>query len=116
MKKILLIEDDESLRENLIEVLELEGFEVLSAADGCLGIQLTKEHFPDLILCDLLMPELNGYEVLNGLSQDPATAKIPLLFLTASAAKVERETGMKMGAKGYITKPCTIAELKTAIP
>lgn len=115
MKKILVIEDDELLRENLLEVLEIEGFDVISAPDGRQGLELTKEQLPDLVLCDLLMPELNGYEVLNALRQDSATAKIPLLFLTASAAKVERETGMRLGANGYITKPCTITELKDAI-
>lgn len=115
MKKILVIEDDEALRENLIEFLEAEGFQAIGAPDGRKGIQLSKEQLPDLILCNLLMPEFNGYEVINALRVDIKTANIPVLFLTASATKVERETAMKLGAKAYIIKPCNIAELREAI-
>ena len=111
MKTILLIEDNHDIRENTNEMLELEGYEVLVAMNGKTGLALAKEKIPDLILCDIMMPEANGYEVLNGLKNDHSTVNIPFIFLTASAEKSEVEAGLGMGADGYIRKPFEPDEL-----
>ena len=102
---ILLIEDNDELRENTCEMLELEGYEVIFAANGKNGIALAREKKPDMILCDIMMPEMNGYEVFNGLRNDIKTAHIPFIFLTANGEKKEIALGIAMGAKGYICKP-----------
>ncbi len=115
MKKILVIEDEELVRENLIELLEAEEFEAIAAENGCIGIDLAKIHVPDLILCDVMMPQLDGYGVLVELRQDPILASIPFIFLTAKAAKTDLRQGMELGADDYITKPFTRAELLGAI-
>ncbi|HLG35411.1 MAG TPA: response regulator [Bacteroidia bacterium] len=111
MKTILLIEDNTNIRENACEMLELEGYKVISAANGKTGIALAKQDKPDIILCDILMPEANGYEVFNDLKNDSETAHIPFVFLTASAERKEVEAGLGMGAKGYISKPFEAEEL-----
>lgn len=105
MKTILVIEDDTDIRENTCELLELEGYEVIFAANGKIGIALAKEKKPDIILCDIMMPETDGYEVFNGLKDETETAAIPFIFLTASVEKKEIATGFEMGATGYIKKP-----------
>ena len=105
MKTVLVIEDNADIRENACEMLELEGYQVVSAPNGKVGIALAKQIIPDIILSDIMMPEANGYEVFNALKNDPATAHIPFIFLTASVEKKEIETGFVMGAKGYIRKP-----------
>jgi CheY-like chemotaxis protein len=105
MKIILLIEDNIDIRENTCELLELEGYEVIFAANGKKGIALAKEKKPDIILCDIMMPETDGYEVLNGLKENIETADIPFIFLTASVEKKEIAIGFAMGAVGYIKKP-----------
>ena len=87
MKKILVIEDDQIMRENTAEILELANFEVVTAPNGKIGAQLAKEIRPDLIVCDIMMPELDGYGVLHVLSKDNKTASIPFIFLTAKAEK-----------------------------
>ncbi|NEO31075.1 MAG: response regulator [Symploca sp. SIO3C6] len=115
MKKILVIEDEESVRENLMELLEAEEFEVFGAADGIAGIDAAQQHQPDLILCDVMMPKADGFEVLNTLRQEPITAMIPFIFLTARADKADLRRGMEMGADDYITKPFTLTELLNAI-
>jgi CheY-like chemotaxis protein len=111
MKTILLIEDNTDIRENTCELLELEGYEVIFAANGKTGLALAKEKKPDIILCDIWMPETDGYEVFNGLSSDAETAIIPFIFLTASVEKKEIEAGFAMGAVGYIKKPFESKEL-----
>jgi len=115
MKTILLIEDNNDIRENTCELLELEGHKVILATNGRSGLILAQEHHPDLILCDIMMPELNGYEVLDGLKNNPATADIPFIFLTASVEKKAIATGFDMGAWGYIRKPFDPLELFEAI-
>ncbi|HEY9900859.1 MAG TPA: response regulator [Candidatus Sericytochromatia bacterium] len=82
MKKILVIEDEVFIRENLIELLEIEGYEAIGAENGAVGVKLAKEYQPNLILCDVMMPELDGYGVLDALRQDPLTAAIPFRFIT----------------------------------
>ena len=108
---ILLIEDNDELRENTCEMLELEGYEVIFAANGKNGIALAREKKPDMILCDIMMPEMNGYEVFNGLRNDIKTAHIPFIFLTANGEKKEIALGIAMGAQGYICKPFETQEL-----
>lgn len=115
MNKILVIEDEQTVRENILELLEAEDFNTISASNGLLGVQLAMQQLPDLIVCDVLMPELDGYGVLKMLRQDPLTAKIPFIFLTAKAAKVDFRQGIEMGADDYLTKPFTRAQLLDAI-
>jgi len=115
MVKILVIEDEESVRENLLDLLEAEDFETVAAANGRIGVDLAFTEAPDLILCDMMMPEVDGYGVLSALRQDPSTATIPFIFLTAKSAKSDFRQGMDMGADDYLTKPFTRAELLSAI-
>ncbi|MEH2321290.1 EAL domain-containing response regulator [Nostoc sp.] len=115
MPKILIIEDEEAVRENILDLLEAEGFETLAAANGRIGLHLAISEAPDLILCDLMMPEMDGYGVLRALREDRSTAIIPFIFLTAKSAKSDFRQGMDMGADDYITKPFTRAELLSAI-
>lgn len=115
MAKILVIEDEESIRENILELLEAENFEGIGAINGKVGIKLAIEQIPDLILCDMMMPEVDGHGVIKALRSEPLTATIPFIFLTAKADKVDIRTGMELGADDYITKPCTPQELLKAI-
>ncbi|ABA20272.1 Putative diguanylate phosphodiesterase (EAL domain) with Response Regulator Receiver modulation [Trichormus variabilis ATCC 29413] len=115
MIKILVIEDEESVRENILDLLQAEDFHTVSAANGRIGINLALAEFPDLILCDMMMPEVDGYGVLSALRQEPLTATIPFIFLTAKSAKADFRQGMDMGADDYLTKPFTRAELLSAV-
>lgn len=115
MKKILVIEDDQIMRENTAEILELANYEVITAPNGKVGAQLAREIHPDLIVCDIMMPELDGYGVLHVLSKDTKTASIPFIFLTAKAEKSEIRKGMELGADDYLTKPFEDSELLNAI-
>jgi DNA-binding response OmpR family regulator/anti-sigma regulatory factor (Ser/Thr protein kinase) len=115
IKKILVIEDEQLLQENIMELLDAENFEVFGAGDGKVGVKLAQQHLPDLIICDVMMPELDGYGVLRALRQNPATATIPFMFLTAKADKMDLRQGMSLGADDYLTKPFTRAELLGAI-
>jgi two-component system, sensor histidine kinase and response regulator len=115
MTKILVIEDEDNIRDILIEILEAENFEVIEAADGQRGLKVAQEALPDLIICDIMMPELDGYEVLNQLRQNSATETIPFIFLTAKTAEDDRRQGMTLGADDYLTKPFTRDQLLTAI-
>ena len=115
MKNILIIEDSNDIRENTSEVLVLSGYNVLQAADGSEGIQIANREKPDLILCDIMMPELDGYGVLTALSKNPETASIPFVFLTARAEREDFRKGMEMGADDYLTKPFNDIELLSAI-
>lgn len=115
MKKILLIEDNEELRENTAEILSLSNFEVLTAPNGKIGVEVAKKDFPDLIICDIMMPELDGYGVLYALSKDNNTASIPFIFLTAKADRRDIRKGMNLGADDYLTKPFDDLELLDAV-
>ncbi|WP_017315858.1 hybrid sensor histidine kinase/response regulator [Mastigocladopsis repens] len=115
MHKILVIEDETSVRQNLLELLTYEDFNVIAAENGRIGVQLAQEEIPDLIICDVMMPELDGHGVLNTLRQQPTTAAIPLIFLTAKSDKTDFRQGMELGADDYLTKPFTRAELLAAI-
>jgi DNA-binding response OmpR family regulator len=105
MKKILVIEDNSDVRENLQEILELNGYAAIGAEDGKAGVRKAQSDVPDLILCDIMMPELDGYGVLHILSRQAKTADIPFIFLTAKVEKEDFRRGMSMGADDYITKP-----------
>jgi signal transduction histidine kinase len=115
MSKILVIEDEDFVRTNVSELLEAENFEVVSAENGLLGVQVAKEQIPDLIICDVMMPKLNGREVLETLRKDPKTEMIPFIFLTAKADKTDVRQAMEQGADDYLTKPFTRAELLGAV-
>ncbi|MGB7440060.1 MAG: response regulator [Coleofasciculaceae cyanobacterium] len=115
MKKILVIEDEQPVRENLMDLLDAEDFDVLAAGDGKAGVELAQQHRPDLILCDVMMPKLDGFGVLSSLRGNPDTAMIPFIFLTAKADKNDLRQGMELGADDYLTKPFTVVELLGAI-
>ena len=111
MPKILVIEDNNLIRESVLEILNLRGFEAVGAENGKLGVELAIAQIPDLILSDVMMPELNGFEVFAILRSHPATASIPFIFLTAS----EMEKALELKADGYLKKPCSITEILGAI-
>lgn len=115
MKKILIIEDNPEVRENIAEILELSNYEVMTAEDGKKGVELALQLSPDLILCDIMMPGLDGYGVLHLLNKHVATYGIPFIFLTAKSEKADLRKGMEMGADDYITKPFDAIELLNAI-
>ena len=105
MKRILIIEDNLEVRENLEEILELYGYETDSAENGKIGVEKALKMIPDLILCDIMMPELDGFGVINILSKKQETAGVPFIFLTAKSEKADWRRGMNLGADDYITKP-----------
>jgi CRP-like cAMP-binding protein len=115
MKKILLIEDDKSVRENTAELLELANYSVITASNGKNGLLAAKKQLPDIIICDIMMPELNGYGLLQILSKDPDTKHIPFIFLSAKTEYKDIRKGMNLGADDYITKPFDESELYSAI-
>lgn len=115
MTTILVIEDEEAIRESILDILEVSNYGVLEAENGFVGIDLARLHKPDLIMCDIMMPELDGYAVLSQLRQDPELAMIPFIFLTAKVDKNDLRQGMKMGADDYLTKPIGRIELLDAI-
>lgn len=115
MKKILLIEDNPEIRENTGEILSLANYEVLTAENGKVGVELAQREKPDLIVCDIMMPELDGYGVLHILSKNTETSGIPFIFLTAKTEKADLRKGMNLGADDYLTKPFDDTELLNAI-
>jgi len=115
MKKILLIEDNPEVRENTGEILALANYTVLTAENGKVGVEMAQREHPDLIICDIMMPELDGYGVLHILSKKPETARIPFIFLTAKTEKSDIRKGMTLGADDYLTKPFDDTDLLNAI-
>jgi CRP/FNR family transcriptional regulator, polysaccharide utilization system transcription regulator len=115
MKKILIIEDSKDIRENTCEILQLADYQVSTAENGKAGVELAKQLKPDLILCDIMMPELDGYGVINILSKNPETSAIPFIFFSAKAEKDDFRKGMNLGADDYIAKPFTDIDLMAAI-
>ncbi|GAB4422793.1 MAG: hybrid sensor histidine kinase/response regulator [Anaerolineae bacterium] len=115
MTKILVIEDDEALLEDVLTILRFEGYDVLGAPNGAEGVRLAREHLPDLIISDVMMPEVDGYGVLLALQADPATSKIPFIFLTAKAALDQVRLGMRLGADDYLPKPFDNEDLLRAV-
>jgi two-component system sensor histidine kinase/response regulator len=114
-KKILIIEDEQDIRQDLLKVLEYEGYEAIGAENGRVGVTLAKKHQPDLIICDIMMPELSGYGVLIELRRSPRTAAIPFIFLTARTARHDVQKGIQLGADAYLAKPFQIDVLLAAV-
>lgn len=114
-KKILLIEDNPEVRENTSEILELAGYDLITAPNGKAGVELAQKENPDLIICDIMMPELDGYGVLHILNKSSETAGIPFIFLTAKTEKADIRKGMNLGADDYLTKPFDDTDLLNAI-
>jgi DNA-binding response OmpR family regulator len=112
---ILIIEDNNDIRESAAEILELTGYRVLQAEHGKAGVELALQNHPDLILCDIMMPELDGYDVLLMLNTNTETLAIPFIFLTAKAECIDICKGMEMGADDYLTKPFDDMELLTTV-
>ena len=115
MKEILIIEDNTEMRENIAEILEMAHYKVSTAENGKVGVRLAQANRPDLIVSDIMMPELDGYGVLHILSKDPETAGIPFIFLTAKSEKTDYRKGMGLGADDYLTKPFDDTELLNAV-
>ena len=115
MKKILVIEDEPEMRRNLATILKLEKFEVVAAEDGTEGVVAAKRENPDLILCDVMMPGMDGYQVLQALREHPPTMLTPFVFLTAKGEKADFRAGMNLGADDYLTKPVARVDLLNAI-
>lgn len=113
--QVLVIEDEEDVRLNIVEILESGGFESIDAADGRVGLALAQSERPDLIICDIRMPDLDGYDVLAAIRQNPATATLPFIFLTAKTDHSDQRYGMNLGADDYLTKPFRRVELLETI-
>jgi len=114
-QRILIIEDNDDIRESTAEILELANYEVMQADNGKTGVEMANNGLPDLILCDIMMPELDGYGVLYLLNKNPQTANTPFIFLTAKAERMDMRKGMEMGADDYLVKPFDDVELLNAI-
>lgn len=114
-KKILVIEDEPEMRRNLITILKLEQYAPLAAENGSVGLELARREKPDLILCDIMMPEMDGHAVVQALRNEPALAAIPFIFLTAKGEKSDQRSGMNLGADDYLTKPVNKADLLNAV-
>ena len=114
-KRIVLIEDNMEMRENTAEILELAGYKVSTASDGKEGVKLVQAQEPDLVICDIMMPELDGYGVLHMLGKNPQTAGIPFIFLTAKSEKADFRKGMALGADDYLSKPFDDIELLNVV-
>src|SRR4051812_9742351 len=115
MKTILIIEDNPEIRENTSEILGLAGYEVQTAENGRKGVDLALSKRFDLVICDIMMPELDGYGVLHILSKKPDRADVPFIFLTAKTEKADVRKGMELGADDYLTKPFDDSELLNAV-
>ncbi len=115
MKTILVIEDNQDVRENTAEILEMAGYKVLQAENGKVGVELAQNIKPDLIICDIMMPVLDGYGVIHLLNKNADTASIPFIFLTAKSERSDVRKGMEMGADDYISKPFDDIELLNAV-
>lgn len=115
MTRIHIIEDDDLMRDTLLATLKTEGYQVSESANGKLGLSAVRQQLPDLVVCDIVMPELSGFDVLRELRMDPATVDIPFIFLTGRAEREDRRTGMNLGANDYLTKPFSESELLAAI-
>ncbi|NET34605.1 MAG: response regulator transcription factor [Cyanothece sp. SIO1E1] len=115
MKTVLVIEDEVQTRKIFLKCLEFEGFRAFGASNGTTGIGLAQSHRPDLVVCDIMMPDMDGYSVLSALRSCHDTASIPLIFVTAKVTMADLRRGMEMGADDYLTKPCTIDQFLAAI-
>lgn len=114
-KLVLIIEDDPMFRLSIFEFLESKDFNVISTADGASGLQLARDFHPDLIVCDINLPYLNGFEILKQVREDLTTAKTPLIFITSETDPDSRDRAMQLGANDYLTKPVSIDRLLKSI-
>lgn len=112
MARILVVDDEASIRENLVRFLVLEGHEVLQAADGQAGLDAIRTHQPDFIFCDVMMPKMDGFAVLEATQSDARLKGIPFVFLSASAEPEKLDAALQQGASGYVTKPFNLAHLR----
>src|SRR5579862_1847622 len=110
MTKILVIEDNDDVREEIVDILRFEGFDVRDAENGRLGLEVVKEWAPDIVVCDIMMPELDGYATLEAMRANPASAATPVVCLTARGERYDMRRAMELGADDYLTKPFTSAE------
>jgi CheY-like chemotaxis protein len=115
MKKILLIEDHQEIRENTTEILQLAGYQVNAAENGKVGVELARQNSPDLVVCDIMMPVLDGYGVLHLFRKDESLNQVPFIFMTAKSERADQRKAMELGADDYLTKPFTESELLAAI-
>jgi DNA-binding response OmpR family regulator len=115
LRKILVIEQQRQVRELFVEGLKAKGFAPISAENGRVGVQQAQQHLPDLITCGIVIPDLDGYDVLTTLRRSPATAVIPFIFVTVKDERTDLRKAMELGADDYLTKPCTVEELDRAI-
>jgi len=115
MKSVLVIDDNQGIRENTAEIMELAGYKTFTAENGKKGVELAVREKPDVIICDIMMPELDGYGVLHLLRKNPDTSHIPFIFLTAKTERSDLRKGMEMGADDYVTKPFDEIELLNAV-
>lgn len=115
MARILVIEDEAPIRGNLVRFVKLEGHDALEAADGRAGLDTARAQCPDLIFCDVMMPQMNGLEVLAALQLTPQLQRIPFIFLSASAEPERLEEALRLGASGYVTKPFNFAQLRAVL-
>ena len=111
MKKVLVIEDNQDVRENIADIIELENYKVITAENGKIGVEKAFQNVPDIIICDIMMPELDGYDVFKHLSVNPKMASVPFVFLTAKAEKEDMRKGMNLGADDYLTKPFSTRDI-----
>lgn len=115
MARILVIDDEAPIRANLLRFVRLEGHTALEAVDGLTGVMAARKHLPDLIFCDMMMPQMNGLEVLAALQSEAALRQIPLVFLSASAEPEKLDDALRLGASGYVTKPFNFARLQAIL-
>jgi len=115
MTKLLIIEDAPEIRLDMVEALTYEGFDVVSAENGEIALELIHQNIPDLIISDIMMPKMDGYSVLESLRENIETAGIPIIFVTAKTSREELRRGMELGVDDYLTKPFTTDELLSAV-
>lgn len=115
MTRVLVIDDEEPIRSNVVRFLRLEGLDAMQAQDGEAGLAVARAQRPDLILCDVMMPRMNGLEVLALVQADPQLRTVPFFFLSASAEPEKLEQAMTLGARGYLTKPFNLAQLREVL-
>lgn len=115
MSLILLIEDEPTMRENIATALRLEGYEVMAAPDGRAGVELARTRRPDVVVCDVMMPQMNGYQVLDAIRSDDALLNTPFIFMTGMSEPPQIRQGMNQGADDYLIKPVVLADLFAAI-
>lgn len=115
MNKILVIEDEPETRNMFVEALTEEGYKTMGAENGRIGLEKAQKYLPDVVICDLIMPELDGYQVLKALRKNSATALIPCIFVTGKIDELEKDRAISLGANEYLTKPCTVEKLLQAI-